>query len=169
MIPHISSALPLTKLPVADGKVEPVEHLLDFKTFLSLRRMAIHPQSKRLLNRVDFIRQVTLNLPEVAALIEESDFGIVHLEVGAMKLATQEAIVHVHFSTVYRHLNLIADLFEHADTELYDAIRISYLEALFLDETAAPYVLARRMLSRPLENILQQSELRLKKMRSASA
>ena len=70
---------------------------------------------------------------------------------------------------MHRHFILIADLLDHADAELSDAIRISYLEALFLDEADPAYVEARCMLSRPMENILRQSELRLKKMRAAQA
>jgi hypothetical protein len=143
--------------------------MLDFKTFTSLRRMVSHQQDKPLIKRADFVQQLTLYLPEVAARIEESDFGIVHLEVGAMKLATREAIVRRDFTTVHRHFFLIADLLDRADAELSDAIRISYLEALFLDEPASTHAEARSMLSRPMENVLRQSELRLKKMRAARA
>jgi hypothetical protein len=166
MIPFPSAAFPLTDLPVADGAMNPFEHLLDFKTFASLRRMVMHQQSKPLVKRADFMKIVTLYLPEVAARIEESDFGIVHLEVGALKLATREAIAGCDYATVRRHLSMIADLFDRADAELYDAIRISYLEGLFLDETSTAYMEARNMLSRPMENVLRQSELRLEKSRS---
>ena len=81
----------LNDLTVSDGVIQPFEHLLDFKTFASLRRMVSNQQSKPLVKRTDFMKQITLYLPEVSARIEESDFGIVHLEVGAMKLATVEA------------------------------------------------------------------------------
>jgi hypothetical protein len=163
MIPVPSKILPLPDLSVVDGAMQPFEHLLDFKTFASLRRMVIHQQNKPLVRRTDFVKQVTLYLPEVAARIEESDFGITHLEVGAMKLATRHAIVTRDFVTVRKHLQLIADFFDRADADLYDAIRISYLEALFLDETGSCYAEARRMLSRSMENVLRQSESRLEK------
>ncbi|ADE11637.1 DUF7674 family protein [Sideroxydans lithotrophicus] len=169
MIPFPSPLLTLANLPVADGTMQPFEHLLDFKTFASLRRMVAHQQSKPLVKRADFMKIVTLYLPEVAARIEESDFGIVHLEVGALKLATKEAIAGRDYATVRRHLLMIADLFDRADAELYDAIRISYLEGLFLDETSTAYMEARSMLSRPMENILRQSELHLERTRSTAA
>lgn len=165
MIPFPSPTLPHSGLPVADGVMQPFEHLLDFKTFASLRRMVTHQQSKPLIKRTDFMKQVTLFLPEVAARIEESDFGVVHLEVGAMKLATRDAFANSDFATVRKHLFLIADLFDRADDELYEAIRISYLEALFLDEVSAAHIVARSMLSRPMENALRQAELRLEKLR----
>jgi len=144
----------------ADSVLQPFEHLFDFKTFASLRRMLSHQQSKPLVKRAEFIRLVTLYLPEVAARLEESDVGIVHLEMGAMKLATKDAFARCDFPTVRKHLLLIADLFERADAELYDAIRISYLEAIFLGETSAAHIVARGMLSQPMENVLRHAELR---------
>lgn len=169
MISFPSRTQPQTELHVADSATPPFEHQLDFKTFASLRRMVTHQQSKPLVKRSDFMKQVTLFLPEVAALIEESDFGIVHLEVGAMRLATRNAIAGCDFACVHRYLLMIADLFDRADAELYDAIRISFLEALFLDESSSPYMEARNMLSRPMENALRQAELALERRRLVAA
>lgn len=159
---------PRTDLTVPDSVMQPFEHMLDFKTFASLRRMVVHQQHKPLIRRTDFMKLVTLYLPEVAELIEESDFGIVHLEVGTMKLATRQAIAMRDFTAVRRHLYLITHLFDRADAELYDAIRVSYLEALFLDETSPAHMEARSLLAKPLENLLRQAELVLEKRRSAS-
>jgi len=166
MIPSTSHTQQQPDLPTIDGVQQPFEQLLDFKTFASLRRMVAHQQYKPLIKRSDFMKQVTLYLPEVAARIEESDFGVTHLEVGAIKLATRDAIVKRDFSMVRRYLYWITDLFDRADAELYDAIRISFLEALFLDETSAAYLEARSMLSKSMENVLRQSELQLEKLRS---
>jgi len=144
---------------VASAK-HPAESFLDFKTFMSLRRMVGHQQKKPLIGRADFVKQLTLYLPEVAERIEESDFGIVHLEVGALKLATREAIIRRDLATVSAHLSLIVNVFDRADNELYEAICISYVEALFLGETSAAHVEARRLLSRQMESVLKQSESR---------
>ena len=160
MISSPSQTLPHPHLTVADGVLQPFEHLQDFKTFASLRRMVSHQNSKPLIKRADFMKLVTLYLPEVAARIEESDFGILHLEMGAMKLATKDAFARSDFATVRKHLLLIADMFDRADAELYDAIRVSYLEAIFLGETSAAHIVARGMLSKPMENALRQAELR---------
>lgn len=164
MIPFPSRTFPSTELPIPDSIMQPFELLLDFKAFSSLRRMVAHQQNKPLLKRSDFMKQMTLYLPEVAARIEESDFGIVHLEVGAMKLATRQAILGRDFATVRKHLFLVNELFDRADTELYEAIRISYLEALFLEEISPEFMEARSMLAKPIENVLRQSELRLEKL-----
>lgn len=168
MIPLPTQTLPRTELHGADNALHPFEQLLDFKTFSSLRRMVTHQHGKPLVRRSDFMKQVTLYLPEVAARIEESDFGIVHLEVGAMRLATRDAIRHGDFAAVRKHLFLIADLFDRADAELYEAIRISWLDALFLEECSLAFMEARSMLSRPMENALRQSELRLEQQRCAT-
>ncbi len=162
-----SRALPPFNPVIAEGLSHPFEHMLDFRTFASLRRMASHQQGKRLLKRTDFLHQLTLYLPDVASHIEESHFGIVHLEVGAMTMCTKEAILRQDFATARRHFFLIADLLERADAELSAAIRISYLEALFLNETDLVYVQARGMLPRPMENALRLAELRLKQMQAA--
>ena len=168
-MPFPSQTLPRTHLTVADGVLQPFEHLLDFKTFASLRRMVSHQHSKPLIKRADFMKLVTLYLPEVAARIEECDFGVVHLEIGAMKMATKDAFASSDFVTVRKHLLLIADLFDRADAELYDAIRISYLEAIFLGETSAAHIVARGMLSNAMENVLRQAELRLEKLLAVPA
>ncbi|MBU1425061.1 MAG: hypothetical protein KJ681_05495 [Gammaproteobacteria bacterium] len=167
MIP--SHTLPHPKPTVTDAVLQSFEHLLDFKAFASLRRMVTHQQSKPLIKRSDFMKLVTLYLPEVAAHIDESDSGIVHLEIGAMKLATRDALARSDFATVRKHLFLIADLFDRADAELYEAIRISYLEAIFLGDTSAAHIVARGMLSNAMENALRQAESRLEKQRSEQA
>jgi hypothetical protein len=164
--PHTPPRIELHDL---DGYFPPAESALDFKTFTSLRRMVGHQHNQPQIKRADFIKQIILYLPEVAARIEESDFGFVHLEVGAMKLATQQAIAKHDFVTVRRHLLLIVDLFDRADAGLHDAIRISYLEALFLGETSVAHLEARSLLSRPMENLLRQAELRWKKNRAVGS
>ncbi|MDD2686423.1 MAG: hypothetical protein PHY62_09720 [Gallionella sp.] len=160
MINLITQTLPRPEPIVVDGAVHPAEHFLDFKTFLSLRRMVGHQQKKSLIGRADFVKQLTLYLPDVAARIEDSDFGIVHLEVGTLRLATYEAVIRNDFATVRRHLFVIDEVFSRADKELYDAIRISYLEALFFGVTSAGHFEARCLLSQQMENVLKQSELR---------
>lgn len=166
MIPFPTHTLPRTDFAFADGIVQPFDHLLDFRAFTSLRRMVSYQYSKPLVKRADFIKQITLYLPEVAARIEESDFGIVHLEVGTLRLATREAFARSDFAAVRKHMQLAADLFDRADAELYDAIRVSWLEALFLGETSAAHIAARGLLSKPMENVLRQAELRLENQRA---
>ncbi len=112
------------------------------------------------MNRADFIHHVTMHLPEVSSRIQEDDFGIVHLEMAAMKLATRDAILAYEFHTVRRHFSFIAYLLEHADKELHDAIRVSYLESLFIGEGTAEYEHARGLLPKNLAEVLKKLDLR---------
>jgi len=135
----------------------------NFSVFSAMRqamqvRRAVMPIT--IMGRADFIHHVTLHLPEVSARIEEDDFGILHLEMGAMKLATREAILRYEFHTVRRHFAFIAYLFEHADHELHDAIRVSYLECLFIGEETPEYENACSLLPKNLAEALKKLELR---------
>lgn len=111
-----------------------------------------------IMTRTDFIHHVTLHLPEVAALIEEEDFGILHLELGAMKLASRAAIMRYEFYTLRRHFAFITYLFEHASRALRDAIQISYVEALFIGERGEAYEYARAILPDSLKDTLKKAE-----------
>jgi hypothetical protein len=142
-----------------DGMLSIRRFLSDFRKFTSLRSMLSKKQSRPLMTRLDFMQQIALYLPEVSELIEESDFGILHLEVGALKLATRQALRQFDLSRIRRHLFLAGNLFEHADIELREAILVSYLEPLFLGETSIAHAEARALLSQPMEQVLRQSEL----------
>lgn len=132
-----------------------------FKLF-SAARQVLHAhrasRSVTTMGRDEFIHHVLLHLPEVAARIGEDDFGTLHLEMGAMKLATREAILRYDLHAVRRHFAFIAYLFAHADNALQDAIRISYLEGLFLDEPASAYGRARAVMPELLQETLGRSE-----------
>ncbi len=136
---------------------------VSFKTFAAMRH-ALHGRQTSapvtIMGRADFVHHVALHLPDVSARIAEDDFGILHLEMGAMKLATRDAILRYELHTVRRHFSFIAYLYEHADNELYGAIMISYLEALFVNEFAPEYANARSLLPPNLAEALKRAELR---------
>ena len=136
----------------------PVPHFpADFRTFSSLR-LSIRSRAKPTLVRTDFIYQLTLYFPEVAAHIDESDFGILPLEVGAVTVATQDALNRFDLLTVRRYLVFIGDLFERADAQLQKAIQVAYLENLFLGEKSYAHVEARHLLPGCLADALKKSE-----------
>lgn len=163
MMPTLSPAQPLPHLPAAARSSQTLAS--DYATVSSLRRMALHQQPKPLILSSEFNDLILQHLPEVAAFLDESDLGYLHLEVGALKQATRKAFEQSNFASVRKHLLLVADLFERADASLYDALRISYLEALFLNETTAAHIVARGMLSAAMENALRQAESKLEKHR----
>jgi hypothetical protein len=113
-----------------------------------------------IMGRADFVHHVALHLPDVSARIAEDDFGILHLEMGAMKLATRDAILQYELHTVRRHFAFIAYLYEHADDDLHAAIMVSYLEPLFIAAGEPPYAHARSLLPSSLAEALKRAELR---------
>lgn len=123
---------------------------VDFRVFSSMR-ISSH-------GRADFIYQLTLYFPEVAARIDESDFGILPLEIGVMTVDSKEAIKRFDLYTVRRHFSFIGRLFECADIELRNGIQIAYLENLFLGETSPAHAAARCLLPKSLKVALKQSE-----------
>jgi hypothetical protein len=152
--------------PIAQPRLLAHRPTLDFKTFCSLRRMVSHQRKQWTVGCCDFMQLLALHLPEVAEHVDESDFAYIHLEVGVLKIASRTAILCRDMSELLRHLILVSDLFGRAEKTLHDALRVSYLEALFLDETGSEFCAARSMLPNTLEDILRKSETRMKQMRT---
>jgi hypothetical protein len=134
---------------------------LDFKTFCSLRHMVSHQRKQWVVGSADFMQLLALHLPEVAEHVDESDFGYIHLEVGVLKLASRSAIMRRNMLELLRHLILVGDLLGRADQPLHDALRVSWLEALFLGESGAETIAARGMLPRVMEDMLRKAEERM--------
>ncbi|HKB61222.1 MAG TPA: hypothetical protein VKC56_14395 [Gallionellaceae bacterium] len=119
-----------------------------------------------LMVRADFLQHVVLQLPDVAARIDEDDFGVLHLEMGAMKLATLDAVRRHDLHVVRRHFAFISYLYEYANNELHDAIMVSYLEALFVDDCPPVCERVRSLLPASLAEALRRAELRNALLRS---
>jgi len=159
-------AMPSVLFPL-NGAVSPRHFAEDFRfnfnLFSTMRqalRSRVQEMSITIMGRADFIHHITLHMPEVSARIEEDDFGILHLEMGAMKLATGDAVERYELHTVRRHFSFVSYLFEHADKALYDAILVSYLEGLFLGEVTPAHERARSLLPANLADALKKAELR---------
>lgn len=155
MVQQIQFVRDTTVIP---GEVmRPTESTANFRTLSSLR-MFMRIRFKPAISRSDFVRQLNSRFPEIAGLMDESDFGILLLEIGTMTVATKEAIGNFDLLTVRRHLAFIGDLYERAEAELRKAIQIAYLENLFLGETSYAHVEARCLLSDSLLDALKKSE-----------
>ena len=102
-----------------------------------------------------FAGYLAIHFPEVAACIDEADYGVLHLEVGEFKLATRDAILKRNWPTVRAHFEFVDGLLESADTELHDAIGVSYLGNLFYNETSLNFAKARSLLPKRLAVALE--------------
>ncbi len=105
-----------------------------------------------------FAVHLARHFPEVAARIDDCDFGVLHLEVGALKLATRDAIAKRDWHTVCNYFNFVADLLAGAGDELRDAVNVSYLGNLFYGETSPDFAKARTLLPKPLAEALAKIE-----------
>lgn len=138
----------------------------DFRTLSSLR-LALRSRSRPTAGRADFVYQLTLYFPEVAALMDEGDLGIMPLEIGAMTVATRDAVSRFDLLAVRRYLVFMGDVYERANAELQVGIQIAYLENLFIGETSYAHVEARCMLPRCLADALKKSESHFERLAAA--
>ena len=100
---------------------------------------------------------LTRHFPDVAASINTTHWAL-HVEIGAMALATREAISRHDWPTLSAHFAFIDSLLEAADTELHQAIGVSYLVNLFYGETAFDYAKARTLMPKRLAAALEIME-----------
>jgi hypothetical protein len=107
---------------------------------------------------------LTKRFPKVAASINTDNWAL-HLEIGTMALATREAISKQDWSTLSAHFIFIDSVLEAADTELHEAIGMSYLVNLFYGETAFDYAKARTLMPRRLATALEIMERHYEELR----
>jgi hypothetical protein len=112
-----------------------------------------------------FADRLAARFPEVAATIEQSDFGVLNLEVDALKLATRAAILKGDWPTVSAHLAFVDELLQTPDSQLHEAIGISYLTNLFYGETSLDFAKARTLLPKRLAAALNIMERHYEELR----
>jgi hypothetical protein len=106
---------------------------LDYASFSALRELlCMKPNHSTLQSR--FACFLALHLPEVAARIDEDDFGVLNLEVGVLAMATNDAIASNDWNTVRKHFSFISDTLGNIGGELRDAIQVYYLNYLLLND-----------------------------------
>jgi hypothetical protein len=123
--------------------------LPDYESFEKLLRL-VYLKPLRVNGGSRLSGYLALYLPEVAARIGYDDLGVLHLEIGVLKLAVREAIADRDWSAVNRYFGQVASMLEDAGPELFDAIAISLLGSLFYGETALNLQKARTLLPEPL-------------------
>ncbi len=132
--------------------------LLNYAAFAYLRRVLSQRPALSAGALSRFASRLALHFPDIATRIDEDDFGVLHLEIGELKLATRDAILRRDWDRVASHFGFVAMLLEDAGSELCDAIRISYLGNLFYGEMSVNYAKARCLLPRPLAIELEKVE-----------
>jgi hypothetical protein len=96
--------------------------------------------------------------PDVAASIDDSSRGLLHLEMGALARATQVAIDNQDKATVVRHFEFVDDVFQNATADVENAVNVSYLEHLQFEGRKAGPTKARELLTPRLRDALEELE-----------
>ena len=135
-----------------------------------LRRRASRPQLKRdplgsgmaELSHQDFLDTVLTEFPQLRGDVDDYD-GLLHPEVGAFAQFTQRAKGRADWDTYARCVRLIDRLFQHADSELENAIQVSFLEHLDFEgpRGAAAWKLLSPALQMAWKRITAYNERRL--------
>ncbi len=134
---------------------------LDYLSFRDLHKiLCCKPRRRAVQSR--FACYLAVYFPEVAEHIDESDFGILHLEVGVLKLRSRSAIINGDWEVLTCHFAFVRSVLENGGHDLRDAVRISYLGSLFYGETGRNFAAARCLLpprlSRELDSIEKHYE-----------
>lgn len=130
---------------------------LDYHSFRNMNKILCMTPSP-FAGRSRFACFLGVHFPETAQRIDEDDFGVLHLEVGVLKLASREAIANADWDTLRAHYAFIVALVDHGGDELRGALEVSYLGSLFYGESAAGYAKARTLLPPPLAHALARVE-----------
>jgi hypothetical protein len=105
-----------------------------------------------------FANYLAVHFPEVASTIDAEDLGTLHLEVSALRFATHDAILKHDWEAVRTHFDFVDEVLESAETDLHDAIGISYLVNLFYSETSLEFATARTLMPKRLAAALEIME-----------
>ena len=103
------------------------------------------------INRERFVAMLTELYPSVAADIDECASGLLHLEMGTLARATQQAISDEDKVAVRGYFAFIGEVFRLATPEVKNAVFVSYLECLGFDGRHGKRIGAREMLSPQLQ------------------
>jgi hypothetical protein len=130
---------------------------VDYRSFRDMNRiLCVEPSPYA--DRSRFAWHLAVYFPETARGIDEDDFGVLHLEVGVLKLASQAAIAAGDWDLLERHYSFVRALREHCSDALRAALDISYLGNLLYGKSSPNYAKARALLPPSLACALEAVE-----------
>src|SRR3954465_531964 len=98
-------------------------------------------------DRDAFVAMLAERYPAVAADIDESMRGLLHMEMGQLAKAAQAAISAEDAAAVREHFRFLDEVYRRATREVRNAVHVSYLERLGFGGRHAERIGAREMLS----------------------
>lgn len=130
---------------------------LDYLAFRDLHKILCCKSPQRALQS-RFACCLAVYFPDVAEHIDESDFGILHLEVAVLKQGSRNAILKGDWETLTRHFAFVRSMLDNGGHELRNALSVSYLGSLFYGETERSFAAARCLLPPRLTHALERIE-----------
>lgn len=130
---------------------------LDYRSFRDTGKI-LPLDPSQFVGRLGFAWHLAVYFPEIARRIDEDDFGVLNLEVGVLRLASQEAIVAGDWDILARQFAFVAALQAYCGEEVRRALDVSYLGHLFYGECSANYARARILLPPLLARVLEAVE-----------
>lgn len=109
-------------------------------------------------DRSEFERLLAERFPAVAAEIDDFERGLLHMEMSVFARATCAAIDAGLKDEVQAHFAFVDELLTNVDSDLENAIYVSYLEDVFMREPDPRYDEARAMLPPRLQTALKEVE-----------
>jgi hypothetical protein len=111
-----------------------------------------------MIGRDEFIAMLSEKYPDIAADIDESMRGRLHLEIAMLARAAQAAISEEDKAAVREHFQFIDGVYRRGTPEVRNAVHVSYLEHLSFDGKHGRRIGAREMLSPALQVTLRGLE-----------
>ncbi len=150
------SLLPAGIVQMSDNAAIP-RFQLDYHSFRNLHKILCCKPGKHA-TKSRFACYLAIYFPEVAQLIDENDFGILHLEVGVLKIVSRNAILKGDWDAVSRHFAFVMALLDNGGGELRNALSVSYLGNLFYGENTGNFAVARCLMPRRMARALESIE-----------
>jgi hypothetical protein len=108
----------------------------------------------------EFLRRLSVCLPELASTLDEDERQLLHLGMAALARASGAAIDQAQWSRVVEQFVFVDALLDTATPEVENAIYVSYLENIFGGANSDAVLEARRKLPFRLRRALATLEAR---------
>ena len=114
--------------------------------------------SPPLIDRQAFLDALNLKFPEIFREITDIEIGLLHPEMGVVSHASRAAVEAEDWDKLTAQFKFVQDVFLNGDSDIKNAVYVSYLENIFLGETSARFSKARELLPRSLADALLELE-----------
>jgi hypothetical protein len=110
------------------------------------------------IGRDEFLARLAIEFPEVIASFNEYDKGLLHCEIATFRRATERAIDTGRLWVAEKHFRFVQATLKDSNSELRNALEVSYLEDFALGEfTPERYRAVKARMPKSLRLIIERS------------